>query len=238
MVGLGTSNSTTTSSSSNLDQPLNPTMSSMPTELPSSSPASSAPAEATPMDVASKVESKVESAGGAASFSLPRALEGLRMVDLGTSSSSSSISSASSSSSNLKQPRNPTMPSMPAGQPSSSAAFLAAAEVTPMDVVPDADLASESGSFASPRGPDSQGSSGTLPSPWTMPVVGASVPEVMHCIYQRIGARAANLNPRGYPPNVVWQSGGLTQSAQQESSEEAIGLVRALSDLAFLEVYV
>ena len=111
-----------------------------------------------------------------------------------------------------------------------------------MDVVPDADLASETESLASPspRGPDSLGSSGALLTPSTMPVVGgAPVPESMQQrIHPRIAARAANLNPRGYPPNVVWQSGGLSQFAQQGNSEKGIGLVRALSNLTMLEVYI
>ena len=71
-----------------------------------------------------------------------------------------------------------------------------------------------------------------------MPVAGASVPESMHRIYNRIVACAANLNPRGYPPNVVWQSGALSISEQQGSSDEVVGLMRAVSNLAMLEVFV
>jgi len=128
--------------------------------------------------------------------------------------------------------------SLPLLSSPSSPTSSAAAEATPMDVASKMESAGSSSNLDQPRGTDSLGSSGALPSPWTMPVIGASVPEVMHCIYQRIGARAANLNPRGYPPNVVWQSGGLSKFAQQGSNEEVIGLVRALSNLAFLEVYV
>jgi len=100
-------------------------------------------------------------------------------------------------------------------------------------------LGNQSLASPSPRGSDSLGSSGALLTPSTMPVVGASVLQSMQQrIHPRIAARAANLNPRGYPPNVVWQSGGLSQFAQRGSSEKVIGLVRALSNLTMLEVYV
>jgi hypothetical protein len=60
----------------------------------------------------------------------------------------------------------------------------------------------------------------------------------MSRIYDRIAACAANLDPRRHPPNVVWQSGALSMSEQQGSSDKKEEDRTAVADMGLRRMVI